>query len=28
VIVESGAPAELFDRPDKERTRAFLSQVL
>ncbi len=28
VIVESGAPAELFDRPQKERTRAFLSQIL
>ena len=27
VIVESGPPAELFDRP-KERTRAFLSQIL
>ena len=28
VIVESGPPAELFDRPTKERTRAVLSQVL
>ena len=28
VIVESGPPAELFDRPIKERTRAFLSQIL
>ena len=28
VIVESGAPAELFDRPQRERTRAFLSQIL
>jgi polar amino acid transport system ATP-binding protein len=28
LIVESAAPAELFDRPQKERTRAFLSQVL
>jgi len=27
-IVESGPPAELFDRPQHERTRAFLSQVL
>ena len=27
-IVESGAPAQLFDHPQKERTRAFLSQVL
>ena len=28
LIVESGPPGELFDRPQKERTRAFLSQVL
>lgn len=28
VIVESGPPAELFDHPNKERTRAFLSQIL
>ena len=28
VIVESGPPAELFDRPMKDRTRAFLSQIL
>jgi polar amino acid transport system ATP-binding protein len=28
VIVESGPPAQLFDHPAKERTRAFLSQVL
>jgi polar amino acid transport system ATP-binding protein len=28
VIVESGPPADLFDRPVKERTRAFLSQIL
>jgi polar amino acid transport system ATP-binding protein len=28
LIVESGAPAELFDHPQKERTRAFLSQIL
>jgi polar amino acid transport system ATP-binding protein len=28
VIVESGPPAELFDRAVKERTRAFLSQIL
>ena len=27
-IVESGPPAELFDHPHKERTRAFLSQIL
>jgi polar amino acid transport system ATP-binding protein len=28
VIVESGPPGELFDRPVHERTRAFLSQIL
>ena len=28
VIVEFGPPAELFDRAVKERTRAFLSQIL
>ncbi len=28
VIVESGSPGELFDRPVQERTRAFLSQIL
>jgi polar amino acid transport system ATP-binding protein len=28
LIVESGSPAELFDRPQKERTRAFLSKIL
>ena len=27
-IVESGPPAELFDHPRNERTRAFLSQIL
>jgi polar amino acid transport system ATP-binding protein len=27
-IVEAGPPAELFDHPQKERTRAFLSQIL
>ena len=27
-IVESGRPAELFDHPQKDRTRAFLSQIL
>ena len=27
-IVESAPPAELFDRPKMDRTRAFLSQVL
>ncbi len=26
--VESGAPADLFDRPRQERTRAFLSKIL
>ena len=28
MIVESGPPAELFDRPQIERTRSFLSQIL
>ena len=28
VIVESGPPAVLFDHPVKERTKAFLSQIL
>ena len=28
VIVESGSPADLFDRPQKDRTKAFLSQIL
>jgi polar amino acid transport system ATP-binding protein len=28
VIVESGPPAQLFDHPVVERTRAFLSQIL
>ena len=28
VIVESGPPGDLFDRPVKERTRAFLSKIL
>jgi polar amino acid transport system ATP-binding protein len=27
-IVESGAPSQLFDHPKKDRTRAFLSQIL
>jgi len=27
-IVESGAPDRIFDRPERERTRAFLSQIL
>ena len=28
IIVESGPPAQLFDHPTKERTRAFLSEIL
>ena len=28
LIVEAGPPADLFDRPQRERTRAFLSQIL
>ena len=28
MIVESGSPTALFDHPQKERTRAFLSQIL
>ena len=28
VIVESGPPADLFDRPQVDRTRAFLSKIL
>ena len=28
VIIESGPPADLFDRPVKDRTRAFLSKIL
>jgi polar amino acid transport system ATP-binding protein len=28
VVVESGSPEELFDRPRHERTKAFLSKVL
>jgi polar amino acid transport system ATP-binding protein len=28
LIVESAAPADLFDHPKEERTRAFLSQIL
>jgi len=27
-IVEQGTPADVLDRPQQERTRAFLSQVL
>jgi polar amino acid transport system ATP-binding protein len=28
VVVESGAPAEVLERPREERTRSFLSKVL
>jgi ABC-type polar amino acid transport system ATPase subunit len=28
MLVESGSPTALFDHPQKERTRAFLSQIL
>ena len=28
VIVEHGAPEQIFGNPQKERTRAFLEQVL
>jgi polar amino acid transport system ATP-binding protein len=28
VVVETGAPREVFDNPHHERTRAFLSKVL
>jgi len=28
VIVEQGSPEQIFDNPQKERTRAFLSKVL
>ena len=27
-ILESGSPQEIFDNPQHERTRAFLSRVL
>jgi general L-amino acid transport system ATP-binding protein len=27
-ILETGTPAEIFDRPTHERTRTFLSRVL
>ena len=27
VIVEQGSPKELFDHPQHERTRKFLSQI-
>jgi len=28
LIVEDGPPAQLFGAPQKERTRAFLEQIL
>lgn len=28
LVVEEGTPAEIFDRPQEERTRKFLSKVL
>jgi polar amino acid transport system ATP-binding protein len=28
VVVESGTPAEVFDHPQQERTKAFLSKIL
>ena len=28
LVVEEGTPADLFDRPQEERTRRFLSKVL
>jgi ABC-type polar amino acid transport system ATPase subunit len=28
LVVEEGSPAEVFERPKHERTRAFLSKVL
>jgi len=28
VVVEQGAPADVFDNPQSERLRRFLSQVL
>ena len=28
LVVESGTPAEIFDRPKEERTKLFLSQIL
>ena len=27
-IIESGPPREIFERPQEERTRSFLSKVL
>jgi glutamine transport system ATP-binding protein len=28
VIVEEGDPAQIFDNPQQERTKAFLSKIL
>lgn len=28
MIVEEGAPEELFDNPKEERTKEFISQIL
>ena len=28
VVLESGTPEEIFDRPQNERTKSFLSKVL
>ncbi|MCH8339578.1 MAG: amino acid ABC transporter ATP-binding protein, partial [Chloroflexi bacterium] len=28
LVVESGTPAEIFDRPQEDRTKLFLSQIL
>ena len=28
VVVESGSPSDIFDRPKEERTKLFLSQIL
>ncbi len=28
IIMESGTPAEIFDNPQNERTKLFLSKVL
>ena len=28
LVVESGPPSDLFDDPEHERTRSFLSKVL
>jgi len=27
-IIESGTPAEIFDHPQSDRTKLFLSQIL